>query len=80
MPLVPSVTVCDGIGFAIDSLMNPLSLVAPGVAEIGMTAGKTVNERAENLQTFEDVEESVLDLYSAVRNGYLQRRQKAIKE
>jgi phospholipid-binding lipoprotein MlaA len=80
VPFLPPVTVRDGIGLAIDSLMNPLSLVAPGVAEIGMTAGKTVNERADNLQTFEDVEESVLDLYSAVRNGYLQRRQKAIKE
>ena len=80
VPLLPPVTVRDGIGVAIDSLMNPLSLVAPGVAGIGMTAGKTVNERAENLQTFEDVEDSVLDLYSAVRNGYLQRRQKAIKE
>jgi phospholipid-binding lipoprotein MlaA len=80
VPFMPPMTVRDGIGLGIDSLMNPLSLVAPGAAEIGMTMGKTVNERAENLQTFEDVEESVLDLYSAVRNGYLQRRQKAIKE
>jgi phospholipid-binding lipoprotein MlaA len=45
-----------------------------------MKATDTVNTRAENLEVFEDVEESVLDLYSAVRNGYLQRRQKAIEE
>jgi len=37
-----------------------------------------VNERSLNLKLFADVEDSVLDLYSAARNGYLQRRRKAI--
>jgi len=38
-----------------------------------------VNERANNLQLYEDVEESSLDLYSAVRNGYLQSREHSIR-
>ena len=37
-----------------------------------------VNERALNLQLFAHVEDDVLDLYSAARDGYLQRRQRAI--
>jgi len=37
-----------------------------------------VNERFLNLELFANVEDSVLDLYSAARNGYLQRRQQAI--
>jgi ABC-type transporter lipoprotein component MlaA len=37
-----------------------------------------VNERSLNLQLFVNVEDDVLDLYSAARNGHLQRRQRAI--
>jgi phospholipid-binding lipoprotein MlaA len=39
-----------------------------------------VNSRSQNLEVFEDVEEGTLDMYSAVRNGYLQRRARAIQE
>ena len=39
-----------------------------------------VNYRSLNLETFEGVEEATLDLYSAVRNAYLQKRAKAIRE
>ena len=37
-------------------------------------------ERALNLDLFQGFEESVIDLYSAVRHGYLQRREKLIRE
>ena len=50
------------------------------LASTGTTAGKTVNERSLNLLLYQDVEDSVLDLYSAVRNGYLQRRQRDIEQ
>jgi ABC-type transporter lipoprotein component MlaA len=33
-----------------------------------------------NLDRYERVEESVVDLYSAVRNAYFQRRAAAIRE
>jgi hypothetical protein len=33
-----------------------------------------------NLELFEEVEASVLDLYSDTRNLYLQRRDRAIRE
>jgi phospholipid-binding lipoprotein MlaA len=39
-----------------------------------------VNERSLNLETFQGVEEATLDLYTAVRNAYLQKRAKAIRE
>jgi phospholipid-binding lipoprotein MlaA len=45
-----------------------------------MKASEAVNSRALNLEVFEDVEEGTLDMYSAVRNGYLQRRARAIQE
>jgi phospholipid-binding lipoprotein MlaA len=45
-----------------------------------MKIGDTINERSLNLDLFQGFEESVIDLYSAVRHGYLQRRQKMIRE
>ncbi len=49
-------------------------------AQLGTRAGQIVNERSLNLETFEGVEEATLDLYTAVRNAYLQKRAKAIRE
>jgi phospholipid-binding lipoprotein MlaA len=80
VPLLPPLTVRDTVGFVIDGLMNPITWFAPTAASIGLTAERTVNERSLNLELFENVEETVLDLYSAVRNGYLQRRSNFVEE
>ncbi len=80
LPFLPPLTVRDGIGFGIDGLLNPIIYFAPFAASAGMRASDIVNGRSLNLEVFEDVEAGTLDLYSAVRNGYLQRREKAIQE
>jgi len=80
LPFLPPMTVRDGIGFGIDAALNPLTYFAPFAAAAGMKASEAVNSRALNLEVFEDVEEGTLDMYSAVRNGYLQRRARAIQE
>lgn len=49
-------------------------------AQLGMRTGIIVNERSLNLEKFQGVEEATLDLYSAVRNAYLQQRTKLIRE
>lgn len=48
--------------------------------QIGARIGEIVNERSRNLEKFQGVEEATLDLYTAVRNAYLQSRAKAIRE
>jgi len=45
-----------------------------------MMVGYTINNRSLNLDLFQGIEESTVDLYSSVRNGYLQRRNRLIKE
>jgi phospholipid-binding lipoprotein MlaA len=80
VPVLPPLTVRDAIGYGVDTLLDPLGYFVPLLVSAGTTAGKTVNERSLNLTLFQDVENSVLDLYSAVRNGYLQRRQRAIEQ
>lgn len=48
--------------------------------QIGARVGEIVNERSRNLEKFQGVEEATLDLYTAVRNAYLQSRARAIRE
>jgi phospholipid-binding lipoprotein MlaA len=48
--------------------------------QIGARVGDIINERSRNLEKFQGVEEATLDLYTAVRNAYLQTRERAIKE
>ena len=48
--------------------------------QIGARVGEIVNERSRNLDKFQGIEEATLDLYTAVRNAYLQTRARAIKQ
>ena len=90
LPFLPPFTVRDAIGAVVDGAMNPLNYVIPFAAEAsaGTTAGTlvgieftdTVNHRSLNLELYEGVEETVVDLYAAVRNAYLQKREAKIKE
>jgi phospholipid-binding lipoprotein MlaA len=50
------------------------------ILQLSRTVEDVVNYRSLNLETFEGVEEATVDLYSAVRNAYLQKRAKAIRE
>lgn len=85
LPFLSVMTVRDGVGSIFDRALNPLTYVSIFVdgAEFVSTGTFTlnaINERSLNLDTFEQIEETVIDLYSAVRNGYLQSRAAAIKE
>ena len=80
LPFLPPLTVRDGVGYAFDVAMTPYLYFIPWWGSVAHTGTKTVNERSLNLERFERVSESTVDLYGAVRNGYLQRRAAAIKQ
>lgn len=80
LPFLPPLTIRDGIGYAFDTAMTPYIYFIPWYANAGLTVTSTVNERSLNLETFERVAESTIDLYGAVRNAYLQRRAAAIRQ
>lgn len=48
--------------------------------QLGGRVFEIVNDRSLNLEKFQGVEEATLDLYTAVRNAYLQKRARAIQE
>jgi phospholipid-binding lipoprotein MlaA len=77
VPFLAPLTVRDGVGRAVDTALDPLWLVPffTGTA-VGLIG--TVNDRSLHLRLFADVEESALDLYSAVRNAYLQHRRAVV--
>lgn len=80
LPLLPPLTVRDGIGYAFDAAMTPYSYFIPWYVTVGTGTTNVVNERSLNLERFERVAETTIDLYGAVRNAYLQRRAAAIRQ
>jgi phospholipid-binding lipoprotein MlaA len=80
LPFLPPLTVRDAFGFAADAAMAPLSYFIPFEASAGMRGGQIINERSRNLEFFDQLERETFDLYTAVRNAYLQRRQRALDE
>jgi phospholipid-binding lipoprotein MlaA len=80
LPFTSPLTVRDAIGYAFDIVMDPLTYVLPTLGTLGKKTEDIINDRALNLDKFESVEEATLDLYSAVRNGYLTRRKQQIAE
>ena len=81
LPFMEPLTVRDGIGKAVDGAMDPMSYFVPFFwTRLILKVEETVNDRSLNLELFQGFEESVIDMYSAVRHGYLKRREKLIKE
>jgi ABC-type transporter lipoprotein component MlaA len=80
LPLLPPLTVRDFFGFVADEAMYPLSYFIPTGAVIGMTATETISDRAANIDRYQGVEDTVVDLYGSVRNAYFQRRAADLKK
>ncbi len=68
---------------AVDGAMNPMNYLLSTVEVLaihgGITVTNAINHRSLNLQLFEDVDRYAVDLYGAVQDGYLQRREKEIQ-
>ena len=79
LPTMPPSTVRDAIGKGIDGMLDPIGYFLPFVANRAKSLVTAINDRSLNLELYDNVEESVLDLYTAARNGYLQRRRRGIE-
>jgi phospholipid-binding lipoprotein MlaA len=77
LPLLGPSTLRDALGGFADGAMNPVNYVVSGALpfEAGAKAFSAVNTRSEDLGKFNDVDRYSIDLYGAVQDGYLQRRQ-----
>lgn len=82
LPFLEPMTVRDGIGRLVDSLLDPLGYFFPFsiVERVSVKATEIINDRSLNLELFQGFEETVIDMYSAVRHAYLERRRNLVKE
>ncbi len=80
LPLLPPMTVRDAAGRVGDILLNPVNYFIPFAPNVGVNAMNRFNDRAVNLETFEGIEESTIDLYGAARSAYFDRRGQDIRE
>ena len=64
----------------IPSVIAHKNRMTSSIIQYGARVGEIVNDRSRNLQKFQGVEEATLDLYTAVRNAYLQKRAQAVRE
>ena len=74
--LVAPIIEVDGV----PSVIAHKNRMTSTIVQMGARVGEIINERSRNLEKFQGVEEATLDLYTAVRNAYLQTRAKAVKE
>ncbi|MDR4478465.1 MAG: VacJ family lipoprotein [Nitrospira sp.] len=64
----------------VPSLIAHHNRTTSSLAQIGGRVEEILNDRSLNLEKFQGVEEATLDLYTAVKNAYIQKRRNAIRE
>ena len=84
LPFLGPSTVRDVTGAAVDGALNPmnyfLSTLQVFAIKGGIQVASVVNFRSMNLDLFENIQSSSVDMYGAVQDGYVQRREQLIKE
>ena len=64
----------------VPSLVAHHNRTTSSIAQISGRVEEILNDRSLNLEKFQGVEEATLDLYTAVKNAYIQKRRNAIRE
>lgn len=81
LPLLGPSSFRDGVGFAVDALMNPLFWLVPDfTTSAGITSEEMVNEISFYIDDIEALKEGALDPYISFREFYHQRREVLIDE
>lgn len=82
LPVLGSTNFRDGLGLAADSVADPFGLLAADdmgeEVAIARWSLDTIDWRADNIETIDDLRRSSLDFYAAVRSAYRQQRASAV--
>jgi phospholipid-binding lipoprotein MlaA len=79
-PLLGPSTLRDSVGMFGDSFLYPVNYVTPASAELGIRGVDLVNQTSFHIGEYEALKEASIDPYVAIRNSYLQYREKKIKQ
>ncbi len=84
IPLLGPSTIRDGIAFGVESYADPLTRYLSNNdhdrARWARTGVGVIAAREENIEVIEDLRETSVDYYAAVRSSFLQRRGDAIRD
>jgi phospholipid-binding lipoprotein MlaA len=79
-PLLGPSTLRDTVGFAGDQFLNPVRYVEPWELSIGISGTKIVNESSFYIGEYETFKSSAIDPYVAMRQAYIQYRNRQIRQ
>jgi phospholipid-binding lipoprotein MlaA len=68
----------DGVGFAGDQFLDPVSYVDPWELRAGATATDTVNKTSFRIGDYEAFKDAALEPYDAMKSAFLERRFKSV--
>jgi len=79
-PLLGPSSLRDTVGWIGDKFLDPVTYVNPWEASAGITAYDEVNDTSIHIGDYEDLKESAVDPYIAIRDAYTQYRKKKVEE
>ncbi len=80
LPFFGPSTVRDALGKLPDAVTDPLFWYANLTLSLSLRGGEAVNDTSFRIGDYEAIKKASLDPYVAVRNGYIQNRNKLIAE
>lgn len=81
LPFFGPSTVRDAVGKLPDVVLDPLFWIIEGIPlAVGVRVGETVNATTFRIGDYEAIKKASIDPYVAIRNGYVQNRNKLIGE
>jgi len=80
LPLLGPSTLRDSAGLVGDQFLNPIRYVQPFEVSISVSGGKITNEGSFHIGEYEDFKAAALEPYVAMRQAYIQYRNKQIQE
>lgn len=79
-PLLGPSTIRDTIGFAGDSFLDPVKYLNPFEAAFGVQVYERVNNTSLEIGTYEDMKQSAIEPYIAIRDAFIQYRKEQIRK
>jgi len=80
LPILGPSTLRDTVGLAGDYFLTPLNYVEPWELSVGIKSYDTINSLSFRLGEYEALKAAAIEPYVAIRNAYIQNREKKIKE
>ncbi|MHC4805398.1 MAG: MlaA family lipoprotein [Planctomycetota bacterium] len=80
LPLLGPSTLRDSAGLVGDLFLNPVAYVEPFETSVAIWAGQITNEGSFHIGEYEDFKAASLEPYVAMREAYIQYRNKKIQE